>query len=185
MQWLAKKILQLIGWKTAYTAPPTSHGIVIVYPHTSNWDFPLGLLWKMVHKMPLRWVAKHTWFRPPLGTLMRALGGIGIRRDGGLDITTQLRDTMLAEAECWLCLAPEGTRAHKDYIHMGYYHIAQAAGVPIGIGTINYKTKTINIGNYRAVEPTIEAELKQLAADFAGIEAYNPSKASKLAVKVR
>ncbi|MGL4766595.1 MAG: 1-acyl-sn-glycerol-3-phosphate acyltransferase [Formosimonas sp.] len=185
MQWLAKKILKLIGWRTVYVTPPAPHGIVIVYPHTSNWDFPLGILWKMVHRMPLRWIAKHTWFRPPIGFIMRALGGIGIRRDGGLDLTTQLRNTMLAQPECWLCLAPEGTRSRKNYIHMGYYHMAQAANVPIGIGYIDYKTKTISIAQYRMTEPTIEAELAQLARDFVGIEAYNVDKVSPLVGKSR
>jgi 1-acyl-sn-glycerol-3-phosphate acyltransferase len=183
LQWLAKTILKTIGWKTIYAKPNSPHGIIIVYPHTSNWDFPLGVLWKFAVKMQPRWVAKHTWFRFPLGGIMRGLGGIGIRRDGNLDITKQLRDTMLAEKQCWLCIAPEGTRSRKEYIHMGYYHIAQAAQVPIGIGFIDYKTKTVGVREYRMVKPTVDEELAQLAIDFEGIQAYDPNKASLLRAK--
>jgi 1-acyl-sn-glycerol-3-phosphate acyltransferase len=183
LQWISKLILKLIGWKAEYTKPPAPHGIVIVYPHTSNWDFPKGVLWNYATKAALRWVAKESWFRCPLGPMMRRLGGLGIKRDGNLDITTVLKSSMLQEETCWLCLAPEGTRAYKDYIHMGYYHIAQAANVPIGIGKIDYKTKTVNVTQYRMTMPTIEAELAQLAIDFAGVTPYDPSKASALKLR--
>ena len=183
MQWLAQTILKLLGWKTVYVEPPAKHGIIIVYPHTSNWDFLFGILWKFaVHTKP-RWVAKDSWFRFPLGGLMRRLGGIGIRRDGGLDITTQLRDKMLSEPECWLAIAPEGTRARKDYIHMGYYHIARAANIPIGIGFIDYKTKTVGVRGYRMIESDLSAELEQLVTDFKDIHAYNRTQASALKVR--
>jgi hypothetical protein len=66
---------------------------------------------------------------------------------------------------------------------MGYYHIAQAANVPIGIGKIDYKTKTVNVTQYRMTMPTIEAELAQLAIDFAGVTPYDPSKASALRLR--
>lgn len=183
MQWLAKRILKIIGWSTIQAPFPAKHGIMVVYPHTSNWDFPLGILWKFAVGAHPRWVAKHTWFRFPLGGLMRGLGGIGIRRDGGLDVSNQLRDKMLAEPECWLCIAPEGTRSRKDYIHMGYYHIAQAAQVPIGISFIDYKTKTVGIREYRMVKDNMTDELVQLAIDFAGIQAYNPLKVSALQLR--
>ena len=207
MQWLAQTILKLLGWKTVYAEPPAKHGIIIVYPHTSNWDFLFGILWKFAVNTKPRWVAKDSWFRFPLGGLMRRLGGIGIRRDGGLDITTQLRDKMLSEPECWLAIAPEGTRARKDYIHMGYYHIARAANIPIGIGFIDYKTnmgyyhiakaantpigigfidyktKTVGVRGYRMIESDLSAELEQLVTDFKDIHAYNPTQASALKVR--
>jgi hypothetical protein len=118
-----------------------------------------------------------------LGGLMRRLGGIGIRRDGGLDITTQLRDKILNESECWLAIAPEGTRACKDYIHMGYYHIAKAANIPIGIGFIDYKTKMVGVRGYRMIESDLSVELEQLVTDFKDIHAYNPTQASALKVR--
>lgn len=180
MKWLSYKILQLFGWTAIHAQPPSKHGIIVVYPHTSNWDFPLGILWRFTSDIYVRWVVKHTWFRFPFGSIMRSWGGIGIRRDGNLDVTTQLRNMVLNEPECWLCIPPEGTRSGKDYIHMGYYHIAKAANIPIAIAVMDYKTKTVGIREYRMAKDTVEEELAQMAIDYQNIVAYDPSKAGAL-----
>ncbi|TDR33078.1 1-acyl-sn-glycerol-3-phosphate acyltransferase [Hydromonas duriensis] len=174
LSWLSKKILKKLGWTTAYTPPPNKHGIYIVYPHTSNWDFPMGLLWKFAVRLKPRWVAKHTWFYPPVGWLMRALGGIGIKRDGNLDLTTTLKNAILKEDNCWLAIAIEGTRRHKPYIHMGYYHIAKSANIPIGVATIDYASKTVGVLHYRMVKETIEEELIQLSIEYAEVTGFYP-----------
>lgn len=183
LQWIAKKWLDLLGWKTTFTQPPTEHGIYIVYPHTSNWDFLYGILWKFAVGAQPRWVAKDTLFRPPLGWLMRKLGGIGIKRSGNLDVTTSLKNAMLNEQNCWLCIAIEGTRKHKPYIHMGYYHIARAANVPLGIAIIDYATKTAGVSTYRMAKDSVEEELAQLALDFKDVGARFPEKAGDLKVR--
>ena len=87
-------ILKLVGWKTTFEPFPEPRGIIVVYPHTSNWDFPLGLLWKSVNKVKPRWVAKESLFKPPVfGWLMRKLGGIGIKREGKMPAGMQRRGT--------------------------------------------------------------------------------------------
>ncbi|MBP6294959.1 MAG: 1-acyl-sn-glycerol-3-phosphate acyltransferase [Hydromonas sp.] len=177
-------ILKLFGWKTTFEPFPEPRGIIVVYPHTSNWDFPLGLLWKSVNKVKPRWVAKESLFKPPVfGWLMRKLGGIGIKREGNLDVAQSLKKAMLAENECWLVIAIEGTRSYKPYIHLGYYYIAKAADVPIGLAQFDYKTKTVRVGEYRRVKDTPEEELEQLKIDFAHHNAYAPKNVSALAIK--
>jgi 1-acyl-sn-glycerol-3-phosphate acyltransferase len=177
-------ILKLFGWKTTFKPFPGPRGIIVVYPHTSNWDFPLGVLWKSAHQVGPRWVAKDSLFKPPvLGWLMRKLGGIGIKREGNLDVAQSLKKTILAEDNCWLVIAIEGTRSYKPYVHFGYYYIAKAADVPIGLARIDYKTKTIGIEEYRRVKGTPEEELEQLKIDFAHHNAYAPEKVGALAIK--
>ncbi|AXF85967.1 hypothetical protein DTO96_101707 [Ephemeroptericola cinctiostellae] len=183
LQWIAQKWLKAMGWTTAYAPPPNSHGIYIVYPHTSNWDFLMGVLWKFAMNIQPRWVAKHTWFRPPMGWFMRRLGGIGIKRDGNLNNITALSNALLKEKHCWLGMAIEGTRSYKPYIHMGYYHIAQTANIPIGIAFIDYNTKTVGVREYRYVKDNITDELAQLALDYAGIGALYPEKMGQLSVR--
>ena len=116
---------------------------------------------------------------------MRKLGGIGIKREGNLDVAQSLKKAMLAEDNCWLVIAIEGTRSYKPYIHLGYYYIAKAADVPIGLAQFDYKTKTVRVGEYRRVKDTPEEELEQLKIDFAQHNAYAPNKVSALAVKQR
>ena len=177
-------ILKLVGWKTSFEPFPEPRGIIVVYPHTSNWDFPLGLLWKSANKVQPRWVAKESIFKPPVfGALMRKLGGIGIKREGNLDVAQSLKKIILAEDNCWLALAIEGTRSYKPYIHLGYYYIAKAADIPIGLAQFDYKTKTISVGNYRRVKDTPEEEVEQLKIDFAHHNAYAPEKANTITIK--
>ena len=177
-------IFKLIGWKTYYEPLPGPRGIIVVYPHTSNWDFPLGVLWKSAYQVKPRWVAKESLFKPPVfGWLMRKLGGIGIKREGNLDVAQNLKKTMMAEDNCWLVIAIEGTRSYKPYIHLGYYYIAKAANVPIGLAKFNYETKTVGVSNYRYVKDTIEEEIEQLKLDFADHHARYPENAGALAVR--
>jgi len=41
---LSRAILGLFGWRVVFVPPPAPKAVVIVYPHTSNWDFPIGVL---------------------------------------------------------------------------------------------------------------------------------------------
>lgn len=183
IQWLARQILNAIGWQTFNAPEPAPHGIMVIYPHTSNWDFPLGLLWKFACNRQPRWVAKDTLFRWPFGGLMRRLGGLGICRAGNQDVSTALKTAILKEKTCWLGIAIEGTRSRKDHVHMSYFHIAHAANLPIGIAVIDYANKVAGVREYRAIMPTIEEELAQLAIDFAGVGAKYPEKISPLRIK--
>ena len=74
MRGFAAFVLRLIGWRTVYTLPPGPKSVVIVYPHTSNWDFPIGMLFKMRHSVDLHWAGKDTLFRGPMGWFFRNIG---------------------------------------------------------------------------------------------------------------
>ena len=43
----ARRLLRLAGWRVAFDGLPSRQGVVIVYPHTSNWDFIVGILAKL------------------------------------------------------------------------------------------------------------------------------------------
>lgn len=77
----AGAILRLFGWRSVVTPLPAAHGMIIIYPHTSNWDFIVGLLYKLSAGLPIRWMGKHSLFRWPVRRLFVRLGGIPIRRD--------------------------------------------------------------------------------------------------------
>ena len=62
-------LLRLFGWRTSLTWPPEPRGLIMVYPHTSNWDFPLGVLFKLGHALPAHWMGKDQMFRWPFRRL--------------------------------------------------------------------------------------------------------------------
>ncbi len=41
---LSLLILKLLGWTVQADIPDTDKYIIITAPHTSNWDFPLGIM---------------------------------------------------------------------------------------------------------------------------------------------
>ena len=67
----ALRVLRLFGWRVRFRPLPGPRGIVVVYPHTSNWDFPIGLFAKWALDLPFRWLAKDSLFGGPLGKVMR------------------------------------------------------------------------------------------------------------------
>ena len=72
LKWIAKVNLALFGWRVVGELPNLKKMVVIGAPHTSNWDFVLGLAVIFAARWKFHWVAKHTLFKPPLG-LVNAL----------------------------------------------------------------------------------------------------------------
>ena len=86
-------LLALAGWRTSFVWPPEPKGVIMVYPHTSNWDFPLGMLFRIGHGLPANWVGKTEMFKAPFAGLLRRVGGIPLDRRR----TTGFIDALVAE----------------------------------------------------------------------------------------
>jgi 1-acyl-sn-glycerol-3-phosphate acyltransferase len=78
MNFLARLILKIIGWKLDIKVPDEKKFVLIGAPHTSNWDFPLALLTFWTLDLNIKWVGKIQMFRGPLHHLFTALGGIPV-----------------------------------------------------------------------------------------------------------
>jgi hypothetical protein len=100
----ALRLLQLAGWRVRFKPLPGPHGVAVVYPHTSNWDFIVGLLAKWAIGLPFRWLGKESLFRGAFGRVMRSWGGMPVERGASTGATRRLADTMNAEAP--IVLAP-------------------------------------------------------------------------------
>src|SRR5487761_2572599 len=144
----ARALLKVSGWRSVLAPPPAAHGIIIIYPHTSNWDFIIGVLYKIGAGLPVRWMGKDTIFRWPLRRLLLRLGGIPIRRDQRSGFVAALLAQFARSDWMWLAITPEGTRAHTNYWKSGFYRIALAGDLPVGLGYIDYATHTVGIDKY-------------------------------------
>src|SRR5712691_8253798 len=113
VQRTARWLLALAGWSVDLPWPPEPRGIIVVYPHTSNWDFVVGMLALLATGLPAQWVAKDTLFRWPFGCLLRCLGGIPVNRREHTGFIEQRAAEFRRRRWMWLALAPEGTRAHR------------------------------------------------------------------------
>ena len=64
---VARKLYGAIGWSVQGEIPNTTHAIAVVAPHTSNWDFVIGVIAMFAVGVRVSWLGKHTLFRWPLG----------------------------------------------------------------------------------------------------------------------
>ena len=171
-------MLGAFGWKLRLVPPPGPKAVVIFYPHTSNWDFPLGILARAASGLPLRWVGKHTLFRAPLGPLFRRLGGLPVDRTASVGMVDQLRAHFDAHDPFYLAIAPEGTRSRVEHWKTGFYQIARAAQVPVGLGFIDYGNREIGIEHWIDLSGDIPADLALIARAYEGRKALHPDQAS-------
>ncbi len=139
-------MLKIPGWHLKAELPALKKYIVIVAPHTSNWDFYFGIAAKFYLKLKARWLGKHTIFRWPVKRLLLALGGIPVDRSKKSGIVDQIARIFQESDEMILGLAPEGTRKRVTRWRTGFYYIALKARVPILIAYIDYQKKEIGTG---------------------------------------
>ncbi|MCW8926471.1 MAG: lysophospholipid acyltransferase family protein [Xanthomonadales bacterium] len=176
-------ILKSLGWTVNNSFPEVRKCVVIAAPHTSNWDFILGIVAAKAIRLEPRWIGKHTIFRWPVGWFFRAIGGIPIRRGEGLNYIDQLTDLFTETDRLVLGLAPEGTRSRTDHWKTGFHHIARAAGVPVLMAYFDYPRKSVGIEQMFYPSDDIEADFEHIRAFYAGHKGKNPEQASLIRVR--
>ncbi len=144
----ALKLLRLFGWRNSFVWPPEPKGIIVVYPHTSNWDFVIGMLFRIGHGLPANWVGKTEMFPAPFRGLLEYTGGIAVDRRRPTGFIGELVEEYRRRDWMWLAITPEGTRSHTDHLKSGFYQLALAADVPVAFGYIDYRTRTVAIDKY-------------------------------------
>ena len=167
-----RALLRLAGWKVVLVRPPGPKAVVIVYPHTSNWDFIVGILARYAIAIPFRFVGKDTLFRWPFGGLFRRLGGIPVNRRQSTGFVGGLIEAFDKADSLYLAIAPEGTRKKIDHWKSGFYRVALAANVPLGLAFIDYSRREVGIEAWLSLSGN-EAE------DLAGIRAGYSNKRGK------
>jgi len=160
----ARALLALFGWRVDGSLPDRPKLVAIVAPHTSNWDFVLGIAVVYALGLRVRFLGKHTLFRPPLGWLMRWLGGTPVVRETPQGAVTDAADMIAREEKVLLGIAPQGTRRSSAGWRSGFYNIALAAKVPILPVAFDGERKSVRLfapfvpgGDYAADLPKLQA----------------------------
>ena len=137
--------LRVWGWQIVGEMPSLPKFIIIVAPHTSNWDFPLGVAAMFSLDLRIHWFGKDSLFRSPLGWAFRMIDGRPIRRESSEGVVAEVASIVRSEEQFLLALAPEGTRQHVAAWRSGFYHIAVEAGVPIVPVWFDWSTQRIGL----------------------------------------
>lgn len=162
---IARSILWLAGWTPIGQAPDVPKAVFIAAPHTSNWDGIWALTYKVAIGIDIRFFAKSDLFWFPLGNLLRGLGGIPLDRSKAQSAVAEAVAMFRDNERFFFALAPEGTRAKREYWKSGFYRIAKAAKVPVYLGVIDYSGKRVGIADRLDLTDDVEADLRK-CADF-------------------
>jgi len=174
-QRFARWLLQLAGWQIQGVRPPLDRYVLIAAPHTSNWDFPLMLAFAAAFDIKVTWMAKHSLFFPPLGWLMRALGGMPIIRHSNNNVVDAMVDAFRGMSKLVLVVPTEGTRERTEYWKSGFYHIARQAGVPIVPSFLDFGRKCGGFGPALVTSTDVRSDMQYFRDFYAGMEGKFPA----------
>lgn len=165
------KILKWSGWSVNITAPQRNKCVICVAPHTSNWDFILGLFAYRSLGRRANFLMKKFWFFFPLKYLLTSLGGIPVVRSGKKGgLTEAIINKFRQSTYLNLAVTPEGTRKAVSLWRTGFLHIAVAAGVPVQLGVIDYSRKIVLIEKEFIPGPDIERDMEFVKTYYAGFK---------------
>lgn len=174
LQWLAKFLFRIAGWRVEGELPRGGRAVVIAAPHTSYWDGPIMVAAGCVFGIRFSWMVKEAAFFFPLGVLVRAFGGIPIDRSRRKNVVAQSIEQFQRNAALLLAVSPEGTRGFSDHWKTGFYRIAEGAGVPVILGFIDYGRRVAGLGPEVAVSGNIEEDFARYEQFYASVTPRHP-----------
>jgi 1-acyl-sn-glycerol-3-phosphate acyltransferase len=164
-----RALLRLLGWHIAGEVPDLPKFLVAVAPHTSNWDFVVGMAVMFALDLRLTFIGKHTLFRGPLSPILRWMGGIPVDRSSAHGLVSESIAAFAQTDRRILVIAPEGTRARVTQFKSGFLHIARGARVPVLLVAFDYQARCVRFGPWFEPGEDIEAERVKTEAFFAPI----------------
>jgi 1-acyl-sn-glycerol-3-phosphate acyltransferase len=166
--------LWLLRWRVEGGFPDVPKMVIIVAPHTSNWDFFVGLFAALALDIDARWFGKHTIFRGPLAPILRSLGGIPVDRGTSQHVVAQWVAAFANRERMVVGMAPEGTRGKVDTWRTGFWYLASRANVPVVPAALDYGARVATIAPAYWPTGDLESDLVRLKACFAHATPRHP-----------
>ena len=180
---LARTFLSSHGLETVGMPAADKKVVIIAAPHTSNWDLIHLLAVMSILDVKISWMGKSTAFWWPLGPILRALGGVPVRRDHPEGVVEQIVRAFDEAETLSLIITPEGTRSYKPHWKSGFYRIAKAAGVPIQLGFVDFSRRQAGFGPTFMPSGDLRADMDKIRAFYAGKVARHPDQAGEVRLR--
>ena len=166
--------MRIVGMKIVRPYPLPDKCVVAVVPHTSNWDFPIGLCVRALMDEKIHFVGKDSLFRWPLGPILTRLGGVPVDRSKNNNFVQAVADIFRRRKQFRLSLAPEGTRSRVDTLKSGFYYIAIEAEVPIVLCAFDWGKGEVRFDQPFTPTDDKEADFEYFYDFFDGAVGFKP-----------
>ena len=167
LSYIAGLILKLWGFQIKGEYPHhVPKKILVALPHTSNWDFPVGVLVRTKIKAKINFVGKSSLFKPPFGFIFKGLGGIPVDRSKSNNFVDATVKAYNEREKMPIVIAPEGTRKKVDKLKTGFYYIALHAKIPIYVVRFDWGAKVVEFEKELPITGDKEHDLKLIDEYF-------------------
>jgi 1-acyl-sn-glycerol-3-phosphate acyltransferase len=167
-----------LGWRFGGEVPNISKGVLIAAPHTSSWDWPIGMFAILGVGIKVYWLGKAEFVNGRFRPFLTRLGGISVDRSAAHGVVEQTAEQFASREHFLLALAPEGTRSAVARWKLGFYYIAQQAEVPIVPVALDYGRKLVILGPAISAQQNFDAVAQQIADFYLPVRGRNHEKAA-------
>ncbi len=173
-KWVGRAGLWLFGWRPEAEIPDTPKFVLVGYPHTSTWDFPLFIFTAWALDVRCRWAGKQSLFKGPLGRMFRALGGVPVDRSGGKNMVSTVVDLFEQNERLIFGIAPSGSRSRTEHWRSGFYHMAREANVPLVLGSVDFARRSGCLLDVVHLTGDVSTDMDRIRAVYADVRGRNP-----------
>lgn len=159
---LGRTLLRWSGWRFEGSLPDVPKLVIAVAPHTTNWDFVIGVLALWAMDVKISFLGKHTLFRGWFGRWMRSIGGIPVDRTQSHGVVGETVAAFNRVDRMVLAIAPEGTRQLDKGFKKGFLYIALAAKAPVLLAYFDFSRKVVGFGPLLVPSNDVESDMKQV-----------------------
>ncbi len=168
---VAAWVVRLVGWRIEVADPMPEKCVIVMYPHTSNWDFVFGLLTKWcvgltVKGERLSFAGKESLFKGPWAGFFRRVGGFPVNRGSASGFVDQMAARFESEPRMRFVIAPEGTRSYTSYVRSSFYYVALAARVPVALGAFDFAGKRVVVNTFITLSGDVANDLAAIAGYY-------------------
>lgn len=150
--------------------------ILIVAPHTSNWDVIVGVLVKWAYEINnIKAPGKHTLFNVPLlNIFLKKIGIIPVDRSIKNHLVDSLSKHLLNNEHAIVSITPEGTRSWAPRWHLGFYRIAQNTNIDITCVSFDYSRRIVEFSQKITPSGDIANDMQIIAEYYKDKKGKNP-----------
>lgn len=178
LKYVSGKILKSLGWKIKGEYPfEEKKLVIIVFHHTSYWDFPTGLLLRKALGFKSNFVMKGSFFKPPFGFIFKWLGGYPVERDPKkktFSMTESISNLYKENDQLSITFTPEGTRSKVRTLKTGSWLIAKKAEVPILFIDFDFGRKVFTFSKAHKACDSFKEEYELMKKFFGKSKGFNP-----------